>query len=586
MRKFTKSLLTLALLVLVVGGANSKTLNVNLSALPAQSENTTWTWNAETSTGTFAWSDVSYNSTELFGSGNYSTYETLKIVSAEGTANHFRIIFKFTNGTNQITITPVAVGTTSINLTDYVSLEDLAAVSTIRISGANDITGNITVSSIYLEGPDITYIEATEVFEAPAGTKDINDLTGTNTNWKKEYPATLKGEAAALQGDGDGNVEASHVTIEGYDYLCFHVPSVANGSSDLRIWIWDDVNSKVVTLRPHPIADYKTVNNWEAAYSIASPGTYVAKVSGYKYLKGMKTNWGSNANLTIASAYLSKDVPVEYVPTGKYTLVGETPGSVTLNAALSDVNATSYNAIGLTGTNVALEPANPNALFIANEGTLTNTKNVIVDGTCANLVLEDKKPFKAPVAFTATDAKFTKTVGDADYATMVLPFAVETLPNGVEVYNITGNEDDVLTTTKAETIEANKPVMLKNAGTYEFTASGAAIAATATGVQTNGLLNGAYAATAVPTENSYVLQNQSGDVNFYKAVAGLTIDPFRAYLTTATAGARLSFDFDQTTGIKTVETAKDVNVYNLQGVRVANPTKGLYIVNGKKAIVK
>ena len=125
--------------------------------------------------------------------------------------------------------------------------------------------------------------------------------------------------------------------------------------------------------------------------------------------------------------------------------------------------------------------------------------------------------------------------------------------------------------------------MLKGSGNV-FTASGAAIAATAEGVQTNGLLSGVYAATAVPTENTYVLQNQGEDVNFYKAISGLTVNPFRAYLTTAAAAARLTFDFNEATGIKTVKTTEGTEVYNLQGVRVANPTKGLYIVNGKKVI--
>ena len=44
---------------------------------------------------------------------------------------------------------------------------------------------------------------------------------------------------------------------------------------------------------------------------------------------------------------------------------------------------------------------------------------------------------------------------------------------------------------------------------------------------------------------------------------------------------------DETVGIATVNTAKQQDVYyNLQGVRVAQPTKGLYIINGKKVVVK
>ena len=62
------------------------------------------------------------------------------------------------------------------------------------------------------------------------------------------------------------------------------------------------------------------------------------------------------------------------------------------------------------------------------------------------------------------------------------------------------------------------------------------------------------------------------------------------YVSSITAGARefLGFDFgDETTGVNEVKTQKvDGQYFNLAGQRVAQPTKGLYIVNGKKVIIK
>ena len=161
-----KKFLFLIALFTLMGGVNSvkaKTLDVNLSALPAVSENTTW----DNSTKTFAWSGTGYNSTELFATDNYSTYTTLNLKTTAGTADHFRIIVKFTNGAEQVTINPVAVGNVSITLTDYITPVNLANVSSIRLSGANDVTGNIKVSRVYLEGPD--YIKQTTVKVAPDG---------------------------------------------------------------------------------------------------------------------------------------------------------------------------------------------------------------------------------------------------------------------------------------------------------------------------------------------------------------------------------------------------------------------------------
>ena len=56
-------------------------------------------------------------------------------------------------------------------------------------------------------------------------------------------------------------------------------------------------------------------------------------------------------------------------------------------------------------------------------------------------------------------------------------------------------------------------------------------------------------------------------------------------------GARsleLDFDDDETTGIKAIETSQYTNdiYFNLAGQRVEKPMKGLYIVNGKKVVIK
>jgi len=60
--------------------------------------------------------------------------------------------------------------------------------------------------------------------------------------------------------------------------------------------------------------------------------------------------------------------------------------------------------------------------------------------------------------------------------------------------------------------------------------------------------------------------------------------------TSAAHARRLSIVHEgETTGISTVKTAadtKDAAVYDLQGRRVMQPTKGLFIVGGKKVVIK
>ena len=91
--------------------------------------------------------------------------------------------------------------------------------------------------------------------------------------------------------------------------------------------------------------------------------------------------------------------------------------------------------------------------------------------------------------------------------------------------------------------------------------------------------------------NAYVLNKKNGVVGFYKLSASGTIGANKAYLTytpSASAPAREFFGFSETTGIempKAEVVENDAEVYDLQGRRVQNPTKGLYIVNGKKVFI-
>lgn len=89
--------------------------------------------------------------------------------------------------------------------------------------------------------------------------------------------------------------------------------------------------------------------------------------------------------------------------------------------------------------------------------------------------------------------------------------------------------------------------------------------------------------------NYYVLSNGANGVGFYKLSNEGSIGVNKAYLTYST-GAREFFGFDEATGINTTlkdkEETLNENCHDLQGRRVAQPTKGLYIVNGKKVIMK
>ena len=85
-------------------------------------------------------------------------------------------------------------------------------------------------------------------------------------------------------------------------------------------------------------------------------------------------------------------------------------------------------------------------------------------------------------------------------------------------------------------------------------------------------------------------------IGFYKVKSNVTNIPGnKAFLVLTNAEAQaksfvLEFEDGSTTGIETIETSKnsteDGVYYDLQGRRVENPTRGIYIVNGKKVVIK
>ena len=88
----------------------------------------------------------------------------------------------------------------------------------------------------------------------------------------------------------------------------------------------------------------------------------------------------------------------------------------------------------------------------------------------------------------------------------------------------------------------------------------------------------------VTAENSFVLTSADPTNSFNPAEQGIYVRAANSMGGFGPAG-----HVDGTTGVAAVKA--DVNpgedvIYNLQGVRVTNPTKGIYIINGKKVVIK
>ena len=187
----------------------------------------------------------------------------------------------------------------------------------------------------------------------------------------------------------------------------------------------------------------------------------------------------------------------------------------------------------------------------------------------------------------------TATIGDAGYLTY----------SNDEKYTVSGatayTAKDMGTYAKLFAIgggtvfPANTGLLLRGSGevTINAVASDASTETYASSYASNNNLLGSGNSGASIDEGCFVLYwdgTNPSSVCFRKTTSG-DLAAHKAYLP-AGASARefLSFEEGETTGIETVKASQKMNgeFFNLAGQRVAQPTKGLYIVNGKKVIMK
>ena len=170
-------------------------------------------------------------------------------------------------------------------------------------------------------------------------------------------------------------------------------------------------------------------------------------------------------------------------------------------------------------------------------------------------------------------------IGESGWRSIVSAHNV-LLPEGLTAYIVTGCTDNNLTLTKVTSIVKNTPVLLQGeAGTYTLTIIDDAA------YNDSNLLK---ISTETTGNGVYVLAKKNEHVGFYKWSGG-SLGAGRVYIEASTSTARecLTFEFENEdiTGIKDVAhstISSNNSAYDLQGRRVINPTKGLYIKNGRK----
>ena len=204
----------------------------------------------------------------------------------------------------------------------------------------------------------------------------------------------------------------------------------------------------------------------------------------------------------------------------------------------------------------------------------------------AHLLLDDSKT-------TVTDTKITGTITASGYNSFSSYFPLNL--TGIKAYKITGvdNANKVVMSEVTGSVPAQTGLLLEGTAGADFTLLPTSAATTApAGNLLVALPNGGQVAKAESGTNYVFGWEDASKPGFFRVNDVLpTLGAGKAYLHVPAAEAPfLSIDLGgETTGVKSLTptlSQEEGAYYTLDGRRVSQPTKGLYIVNGKKVMVK
>lgn len=156
--------------------------------------------------------------------------------------------------------------------------------------------------------------------------------------------------------------------------------------------------------------------------------------------------------------------------------------------------------------------------------------------------------------------------------------------DGLKAYAVTNITSTAVTLTSVDAAPASTGLVLKGTASTDYNIP---VAATTPAAISDNKLVAAVERTQVDANSAWVLNDGA-----FKLYTGEYIPAGKAYLPATdvpAAAARLQMVFDgEATGISTAvnDVLGDGRFFDLQGRQVAQPTKGMYIVNGKKVLVK
>jgi hypothetical protein len=297
----------------------------------------------------------------------------------------------------------------------------------------------------------------------------------------------------------------------------------------------------------------------------------------------------NSANNLILNGHNLTITAVQLIPSGFYNVTAATTTNGTVS--LNPTSAKEGDIVTITATPNSGYQVGSITVIYGNNGSITPesygnnvykfempASNVTVTVTFSEiptgeLVTVEMYNYNLRTYVTPFVIDFSRSVGVEGY------YAKELSGNNVVFYQITGK------------CAADVPVLLKMTGTNAQVWKVTDTNITGETPSPNLLHKGPYTAYG---DNIYVLTYHNNDYVFAEnEFVSADVDSSHAYLdlngVSAARGFKsIKFIKGDTSGISDIETESigSKAIYNLRGQRVERPTKGLYIINGKKVLIK
>jgi len=284
------------------------------------------------------------------------------------------------------------------------------------------------------------------------------------------------------------------------------------------------------------------------------------------------------------SGYAPENLTIKKLSAGRYTLTAGLYAPSSAGATFNFVVGSHSFSLSTPNTNLANVTSDE---FIVTE----DTDLVLQAGGGNSAAIDYLYIVRVGDIPTSVDA----TITSAGYATFSSSYALDfSGVTDLKAYVASSlTVDGAVVMTRVEgAVPANTGLLLKGSS------ASIPVAASATAPAANFLVatvSEAPVAASADGAYNYMLANGDNGLGFYKVETATTSAAGKAYLQTTTAlgeasgtkAVKMIFSDGAVTGISEINSAAvaaDGVYYNLNGVRVQNPAKGLYILNGKKVM--